>query len=250
MTRMQRRPLGTTLVHYPGKKLGKRLLTVIPAAALRVLGEHQPVHSAWTKAGEFYRVTPSKSKTLGSVPLYQPGTRMAVIDPAAASGMGLHDGDLLDWFVAAAPRDRWEIHAKRGGGTGAIPHTNGQGVPKGKMTQRPLARSVLRSHPRRPGCHFSFTRIPRNVMDILGASRPGHIKWEWGGPHYRIIPCGPEEPGACRVSNDRGSSNSASLVTYVRKPVADSIRARGHDILDWLVASDGKGYWEIRVGTS
>ena len=247
---MDRRTLGYTLVREMAGQRAGRLVSVVPRAVSHVLGVKSPRYMAWDISGRYCRVTPHARRVPGSVPFHDAAARVCRISPDAAQSLGLKDGGLVEWMVAAGRGNRWEVHARAGSkghprsGIGKTWRTPKQG---GGINRRPVA--INNAYYYRHAARGGITRVtvPKPALLVLGACGPGHIRWTRAGSYLRMVPCTGTDPGSRGLRVNAGSSNSQSHATNLPGDAAKALRGGPQSQITWYVASDGRGRWEIHA---
>lgn len=243
---VHRRYLHTTMVHNKGRG-NTRLLTVIPAPALSILGINAPRFLSWERAGKYHRIIPSVDAVQGAHRLQNPRSHMAYVPGTVAKTMEISDHDNLDWYVAAGPGDRWEIHAGPADDPGPPPagppeHPSAKSV----QNRRPIARTRLLPRPERGGRGvYLLTTVPKPCIALMGADPDGSIHWERRGGSYLVAPAGGER-GARRLYAARGGSGLDHFMARVPASIRDGL-PDGSVALRWELVSDGRGRWAVHA---
>ena len=274
---MDKRQFGSSLVRRdPSKHNSNILMTLIPKGTLEFLGNPRPDYVEWSPAGGFYRLVRSSKEAADSRRVRGTYSTSLLIHPDIVKGLGVNDGGTLDWFVVSEPRGRWKVHVRAGkkstdGGnmlrkgaskakSGAsrrrlvsfasasnLPKKVQTGVPSG-MSRRRIVSSRARKYWNYG--YFVTCIIPHACHTILRLPDPARIKWVKSGSFYKIVPCETDDPGSLKVWNNNKGAGTISYKVRVDANFKDELCPDDTSILDWYVASDGKGRWEIHVRRS
>lgn len=239
---MDARYLHSTMVHGRGTR-GRALMTVIPRPALTILGVGRPGYSRWERAGRFYRVLLSRTGAPGHDILQNRDTNMAYVPREVARSIGVSDYTRLDWYVGCSDK-KWEILARLGK-KGVDPRQRPPRPvrPGSRVMSRLIATTrILRYGSRWP---YSLTSIPKYCMNVMGARVPACIMWEGGPRGMRASISDGSNPGSRKIYTTKGGSGIDNYSVRIPGDLADSLDSRGISALEWHLASDGRGAWDV-----
>ena len=240
------RPLSTTLARYAGKGgPGSAISTTLPKCIAGILGTPPGSKIHWSITGHGCRVSSTESKPCRSVRVQ---TDCAVTIPRRiARRMGIQKGHQVDWLVAAHPGGIWEVYAAPGGERQRL------GVPSRtgpvKISRLLLATTRLYKYEAKKGVFYRRTSVPRPCLRVLMAGGQTWVRWEESDGYFNIIPCGREHPRARKVSGtvpDSGPGPASSV--RLEKEVARCLFRGPKPAINWYIAADGRGRWEVHVG--
>lgn len=242
---MDRRPLVTSRI-WQRKERKRGLVTTLPMVVTSALRAAGTLYLSWPGSGRYRAFILSRERVAGSSKITLPSNKKAGIPPEMAEDMGLGPGGRLDWMLAAIPGNGFQIHVRRhnghrpaalpGGGPGVMP------------AQYLLSTRVGRFEDGRT--YHVQVAIPKPCLRLLGAEEATHVRWTRNDHHCRMIPCGPSDEGARRITLARNGRGNTSNVAYIPRELEGFLYRGTDSAVDWHAAADGMGRWEVRVTPS
>lgn len=237
---MERKHFGTSLVYEAGKYT---LLTVVPKAAVSILGIRAPAYLAWRRAGEYYEIYDAGGAGEDARRLQKVPTHVLTLTQPVAAQMRVGDGSLLQWY-AAADGGKIMVHA-RPGKSPAGPTS--RKTAKCKMLARPLGTTRIRQYTYEKIPRMTKTAMPRACVTILRLDDPAYIRWERRGRYYEIVPSTKSDPESRRVNSITRTKNHEKSSFQLLLPPGPAARlCRGASpSVKWSIAYDGR--WSVLV---
>lgn len=245
---MQTRELATTIVVSRNAKRTS-VSTVIPKAALSIVGASNANAAEWVRRGSYYVVIPGRtasSRPDGMSRRIQKKTRDVTIPIAVARDLRVRPGSMIDWLVGLDRSGRWEIHARRAGRRSAR-------VPDGPAGTRtfmaPLFYGIVKRYRTRDTWAYHVS-APRTLFRILGVRNPSYVRWIRTGSGVAVMPCKPGDQGARVVSSKTNKTSGRPFrSSFVLHPPSDVCQylASKRGGFTWWLYGDGRGGWEIRA---
>ena len=226
--------------------------TVVPRPVLTILGGENEKLLAWIDAGDYFKLVTGKNNDENARRLCTVPTHLLSIPPPVVKKMGVGNRSILYWYVAAVNDDRLEIHVGNAGlKRQKSPNSNKKMERKRgiRMISRPLAVTTLHRYSYRKIPNQIRTSLPSACISILGLDAGDHLKWYKTRGRFRVVGTDPADRNSMRINSYAVTKDKhpSSFTVLLSRNASDCLYTGKGSRLQWYVAGDGMGRWEIKV---